>query len=237
MRLSKKKFLNFFKQNLKNERVEYKLLPKKFQSNGNTKGVCPQIQKLEWRNHLAIAWPGSKRLNNKQKACGSWRHHFMVWHKAKRTSVGSLELLNFTWRYSTVILWYVGCWLFSPLIKPLLIETLHDRWDEKHLDNVTCSCIQPFPTPNLSKILQLYEKDKLLLFTIIYIHALRVHTFSSISFLLPLKPEESLPCKGHQPTKNFHHNYWHPTHHSVLSKQPAKMVIYHQLLLRHIIHS
>ena len=107
--------------------------------------------------------------------------------------------------------------------------------------------VQPFPPPNLSKILQLYEKDKLLRFTIIYTPALiilktiKVHTFSSISFLLPLKLEESLPCKGHQPTKNFHPNHWHLTHHSVLSKQLAEvglsMVIIYSQLIMHIIHS
>jgi len=40
------------------------------------------------------------------------------------------------------------------------------------LEDVTCSYVQPFPPPNLSKILQLYEKDKLLRFTIIYAQAL-----------------------------------------------------------------
>ena len=95
-----------------------------------------------------------------------------VTHKTKRTFIRSLER-NYTWRYSTVILWnYVGDRFFSPLIKPLLIETLHNRWDEKHLENVTCSCVQPFPPANLSKILQLYEKDKLWWFTIIYTQAL-----------------------------------------------------------------
>lgn len=33
--------------------------------------------------------------------------------------------------------------------------------------------VQPFPPPNLSKILQLYENDKLLRFTIIYAPALK----------------------------------------------------------------
>ena len=34
--------------------------------------------KVRMKDHFAITWPRSKRLNNKQKACDSWRHHFMV---------------------------------------------------------------------------------------------------------------------------------------------------------------